>query len=235
VPLIDPGSLVLDVGASLGLYTIPLGLAARRVGARVVAVEPIAENCAVILHNVELNRVQDAVTLQSHALGAAPGEVTLHIESGGAGNATVVTGLDAGEVGRHDRVGNMREAETVQVRPLDDVELSPEDAGRRCSLIKLDVEGFEMDVLDGARAFIARHRPAILGEFNPTWLETRGVPATAPATWAAENGYACREVVLTRVNPASDTKKASLRPLAATGVRGGTDLLLLPDPSEPPA
>jgi len=232
VPFIEPDSLILDIGASLGFYTVPLALAARSIGGRVLAVEPITRNAAIVRHNVDLNGLHDVVTVMTCALGATHCQMTLHIESGGTGNATIVTGLDPAEVGRHDRAGNMGDAETVQVRPLDDLELPSDDRRRRCALVKIDVEGFEMDVLAGAASFIASHRPTIIGEFNPTWLASRGIAATAPGQWAAENRYSCWEIVHTRVNPALDTKMASLRPIARTDGRAGTDVVLLPDPAE---
>lgn len=228
LPLIEPGSWVLDVGASLGFYTIPLGLAARAAGARLVAVEPVRQNCVVIRHNVELNGLQDTVTVISSALGAAASEMTVHIESGGAGNAAIVTGLAPEEVQRHDRAGNTWDADTVQVQRLDDLRLPPEVSGRRCSLIKIDVEGFEMDMLEGASDFIAAHRPTIFGEFNPLWLETRGFAKSAPGIWAASNQYVCLELAHHRQRSISDERMSTLKPLLPSGSRSGTDLLLLP-------
>lgn len=228
LPLIEPGSWVLDIGASLGFYTIPLGLAARAAGARLVAVEPVRQNCAVIRHNVQWNGLQDTVTVISSALGAAASEMTVHIESGGAGNAAIVTDLAPEEVERHDRAGNTWDADTVQVQRLDDLELPPEVRERRCSLIKIDIEGFEMDMLEGASDFIAAHRPTIFGEFSPLWLETRGFSKSAPEIWAASNRYVCLELAHHSARRISDNRVSTLKPLARSGSRSDTDLLLLP-------
>lgn len=189
LPLIVPSSLVFDIGAPLGFYTVPLGLAARPVGARVVAVEPVAQNCAVIGNNFELNGLQDTVTVVLSALGAASSEMTIHIDVGGAGNATIITGVAPEKVGRRDRAGNTWDAENIWVQRLDNLPFSPEISDRRCSVIKIDVEGFEMDILEGARDFIATHRSTILGEFSPEWLERRGPGSLAPGRWAASNRY----------------------------------------------
>lgn len=228
LPLIEPGSWVLDIGASLGFYTIPLGLAARAAEARLVAVEPVRQNCVVIRHNVELNGLQDTVTVISSALGAAASEMTVHIESGGAGNAAIVTDLAPEEVEHHDRAGNTWDADTVQVRRLDDLQLPPEVSGRRCSLIKIDVEGFEMDMLEGASDFIATHRPTIFGEFSPLWLETRGFAKSAPEIWATNNRYVSLELAHRSVLCISDKRISTVKPLPLSGFRSGTDLLLLP-------
>lgn len=231
-PLIEPHSWVLDVGASLGFYTIPLALAAKKVDARIVAIEPVHNNCDVIRQNVRLNGLDHVVFIQQCALGDTASEVTLHVETGGTGNATIVTGLDSVEVEWHDRAGNTRSSQSVQVYRLDDLQMPSEVSGRRCSLIKIDVEGFEMNVLAGAASFISSHRPAIFGEFSPSWLKTRGSTAFGPAEWAAKNGYSCRELVHARASLSSDEQTISLRPLVHSGTRTGTDLMLLPVPDQ---
>lgn len=228
IPHIRPDSLVLDIGASLGFYTIPLALAASEVGARVLAIEPVGRNCEVIRRNVALNGLDHVVSVIETAVGRVPAEVTLHVESGGAGNATIVTGLDPAEVKRHDDAGKTGALETVQVRRLDDLELTSEDRGRPCSLMKLDAEGFEIDILSGGASFVSQHHPVIVAEFNPAWLATRGIAASAPAEWARANGYTCFELAYARLNRALDLQRASLRPLVAMHDRSGSDLVLLP-------
>jgi FkbM family methyltransferase len=232
VPHVEPGSLVFDVGASFGFYTIPLGLAAQRVGARVVAVEPVGRNCDVLRRNVALNGLDGVVSVLPWALGAVPAQVTLHVETGGAGNAAIVTGLDPAEVARHDRAGNTGGTETVEVRRLDDLELPVDLRHRRCSLVKIDAEGFEMDILAGATSFLAAHRPALFAEFSPAWLQSRGLAASAPVGWAAAHGYTCHELVHTRARRTSDVLVSTLAPLAPTAPRRGTDLMLLPGPAD---
>src|SRR5262245_1478910 len=50
-----PGGAALDVGANIGFYTIPMAAFARSIGARVVAIEPVAVNTQWLLHNLALN------------------------------------------------------------------------------------------------------------------------------------------------------------------------------------
>lgn len=233
IPFIQPGSLVLDVGASLGFYTIPLAFAARAAGARVVAIEPVSRNCAIIRRNIVLNRLQEVVTVIQCGLGAAHGTAMVHIERGGTGNAAIVSGLDSQEVERHDRAGNTGDVELIQVKPLDDLDLPPNDLDRPCSLMKLDTEGFEMDILAGAKSFVAKHRPIMLGEFSPLWLETRGFPASAPADWAVANRYVCQEVVRARANVISEALEVSLQKWTHSRGRTGSDLMLVPEGGNP--
>ena len=228
VPYIKPESFVLDVGASLGFYTVPLALAAKRVKARIIAIEPVEGNCEILRRNVELNQLEDVVSVLRCALGTNNAQLTVHVEAGGAGNATIVSGLERSAVDRHDRAGNTWATETVGVVPLDELELPADIDDLPCSLIKADVEGFEMSILAGGGSFIRKYRPAIFAEFNPAWLETRGFPASAPATWAASNGYTCQELTCSRPNPASDRLTVSFTSLSASGFRSGSDLMLFP-------
>lgn len=43
----------------------------------------------------------------------------------------------------------------------------------RCSLVKLEVEGYGMHVLSGAEELVNTHRPTIFGEYSPSWLGER--------------------------------------------------------------
>jgi FkbM family methyltransferase len=222
------GDLIVDVGACLGFYTVPLAMAAQAGRGHVLAVEPVAANRAILEANLALNQVTDVVSIVPCGLGRVTTEVTVHIESLGSGNATIVSGLDPSEIARHDRDGWTGATETVRLHRLDDLDLSPGVRARRCCLMKIDVEGFEEDVLAGASAFVAAHRPAILAEFNPDWLETRGSAQSLPVEWAEANDYDCWELVHLRRRPWSESKKISLRPLVPGTARTGSDLLFLP-------
>jgi FkbM family methyltransferase len=225
---VEPGSFVLDVGASLGFYTIPLATVARTLAARLLAVEPVAANCVTLRHNLDINGLDDVVSIAPVALGRQSGKVFLHVETGGTGNAAIVSGLDATEVARHDKAGGTGGTETARVCPLDELVLPSDYGALRCSLIKIDAEGFEMDILAGSSSFIAAHRPVIFAEFSPEWLSTRGVSAAAPREWADENDYDCLELVYYRPNAMLERQKVSVQPLTADDVRIGTSLVLDP-------
>lgn len=230
---VQSGSFVIDVGASLGFYTVPLAKVARTSGSRLVAVEPVVANCATLRRNLDLNDLVETVSIAPVALGRESGEVLLHVETGGTGNASIVSGLESTEVARHDKVGGTGGTETAQVCPLDDLDLPSDYAALPCSLVKIDAEGYEMDILAGSSLFIADHRPVIFAEFSPEWLLTRGVPMSAPQQWADANGYDCMELVYRRLNILSSRRLVSTRWLAADDHRIGTSLLLIPRSVDP--
>lgn len=232
VPFIEPESIVLDVGASLGFYAVPLGIAARKVGAQVLAIEPVRRNCEVLRLNIQQNDLGGVVTILECALGRARSTVTLHVETGGTGNAAVVTGLDPSEVAMHDEAGNSRSAETARMVPLDDLPIPESFRGRRCSLIKMDTEGYEFDILFGAKAFVDVHQPVILAEFSPAWLESRGFSRSAPYDWARSNGYSCLELTSVRRNAFLDRRRITQVPVTGHR-RTDCDILMTPGSSQP--
>ena len=209
-PLVKPETLVLDAGASLGLWTVQLGRLARALGAEVWAFEPIPANVGWLRRNVELNHLSSTVQVHQTALGAQPGLLTMHLEHG-AGNAFVVTD--------RSQDGNAQ----VPVVRLDDIP-------RPCpvSFLKVDVEGFELEVLRGARQLLAEDRPAIFGEFSEYWLERRGENLRALLREMHEMDYEVHAVELTRSRPWLERDRAVSAPLDLDAPVLREDLLFLP-------
>jgi FkbM family methyltransferase len=225
-PLIEPESSVLDIGASLGFYTIPLALAARKRGARVVAFEPVGGNCSILRGNLELNQLTDVVTVVQTALGSHSGQVTLHIEDGGSGNAAVVSGLSDEEISLHDQTGRLTAAEETRLATLDSLALFHDELVN-CSLMKMDVEGFELDVLKGAKSFLESSRPIIVAEFSQEWLRSRHLGAQGSLSWSKEFNYQCFELARRRNNFLTDSSKVAIVPVEDER-RGRGDLILFP-------
>ena len=124
-----PEDLFIDVGANLGSYTI---LAASVAGARVYAFEPIPSTYERLLDNVRLNRLEQRATCFNQGIGAGPGTIAFTGDSGATNHA-----LASGE--QNDSVVD------VEVTSLD-IALRDELP----ALIKIDVEGYETPVLEGA-------------------------------------------------------------------------------------
>lgn len=130
--LLQPGDLFLDIGANIGSYTI---LASKVCGARAVAFEPDPETAKALRRNIAVNHLDGLATVREIALGGHTGDVAFTI------------GLDTmNRVARSDD----KTVRMVPVRCLDDI---PEAAAP--TLIKLDVEGFEEQVLAGASRVLA--------------------------------------------------------------------------------
>jgi FkbM family methyltransferase len=138
---IKPGHVVFDVGANVGFYTL---LAASRCASNghVVAFEPLPSNVAFLQRHLKLNRVCNTTVVEAAVADFAG---------------------TAGFVEIHDRASEGRLApgglRTVRVMSLDSAwregTLPPPD------VLKIDVEGGELDVLKGAVELLRTRRPQI--------------------------------------------------------------------------
>jgi FkbM family methyltransferase len=141
--MISPGDVVFDCGSHQGMTTV---LFSKWVGesGKVVAFEALPENYEVLKRNLELNGATNVEAVHA-AVGSEKGTATLDVRP----NANVSTG-DFGM--------------TVPMICLD------EYADRRPNLLKIDVEGYEAELLKGARKIMAT-RPKVILE-----LHTKSLP-----------------------------------------------------------
>jgi len=207
---IEPETVVLDIGASLGLWTLPLSRAARAGGGRVLCFEPNPENVRWLEANIERNELSTVAQIHRVAVGSRTGTARLGYREHGGGNAAL---LDAAAADAID----------VRVVRIDDL-----DFPQRVSFVKMDVEGFELEVLRGARALIERDRPTIFGEFNAAWLRMRGEDLGAELRWIATLGYDVYVVEEHRSARWRPKDVATLRRLQAPFEPARENLLLLP-------
>ena len=146
--LVRPGDVVLDIGANIGLVTFILSSIVGHAGL-VHAFEPNQEMCLLIEQAIARNNVKNVI-LHRVALGAQDGTLTLYVPSGNAGAASLIT----------TRQVPGSKMMTVPVHTLSSIMADqPIDHIR---LVKLDVEGFEPEVLSGAAELFARQPPDII-------------------------------------------------------------------------
>jgi len=147
---VAPDAVVMDVGANIGLTA---SVFARHTEGAVYAVEPSPLIFPHLEATVAANGAAQVRPLNV-ALGSAPGRMRFYADRTAAAASHLVT--DATLARRSDI--------EVPVTTLDAlVTLHGID---RLDLVKLDVEGFELDVLDGARQTLERLAPAVFLEFN---------------------------------------------------------------------
>jgi FkbM family methyltransferase len=142
--------VVFDLGAFEGLTTLFFARRARRV----VSYEPNPRNAARLLHNLKLNGVHN-VTVRQSAVGATSGTA----EIAWCGTRPGFSKIDDTPSG-----DQAVEQKTVPVTTLD---LDWRQEGLPLpDLIKIDVEGYERAVLEGAREIIERHHPVLYIEMH---------------------------------------------------------------------
>jgi len=215
VPVLEatlaPGGTMFDVGANIGVYA---GWAAWLVGptGRVHAFEPVPATRARLERFVASNGLH-RVTIVAAAVGAAPGSVTLHVVPHASGLASAVGPA------------------TPEATPLDvpltslDAYLATQPDATRPSLVKIDVEGFEFEVLRGAKDLLGRREaPVVLFESQAAHLARAGAPWPEVVRWLAGVGYATFGLLpagLVRLGPDTPQPR-SLNTLALDPARHAT-------------
>lgn len=147
--LVRPGSIAVDVGGNAGVYTYGLARLAR-----VEVFEPLPV-CLRALRAFAARHKN--VRVHEVALSRAPGKACLRVP--------YVNGRLEAQRATLGEMSEPHECCWIAVRTLDSYEL------RDVSLIKIDVEGHEGAVLEGASATIARERPALLVEIEQRHLD----------------------------------------------------------------
>jgi FkbM family methyltransferase len=152
------GGLVVDVGANIGVFAAVCARAAAGHG-RVLALEPHPGTCARLVRTCEM-------------LGLSNVDVTQAAAGSRTGHARLVDAPSGHDVHRHlqDSRPDAR-GDDVDVVRLDDVCGTAID---QVVVVKVDVEGHELDVLDGAPRLLASGRAAWIVEFSADALAAAG-------------------------------------------------------------
>lgn len=160
--IIHQGDMVLDIGANRGHFML---LAASLVGqtGMVHAFEPNPKEAKRLDELISINGL-DNCRIHQLALGVEPSTMNLRILDEKSGLATLADLGDSSE----QRVTEMLE---VRVERGDDL-LAGELA--EPLLVKIDVEGFEVNVLRGLEASLGQVKPLVILEVEPDWLERAG-------------------------------------------------------------
>jgi FkbM family methyltransferase len=166
-----PGGIAVDAGAFIGRHTLAYARAAGPKG-RVLALEPLPANYRLLARNVDLNGYTNVVCVP-YALGRKHGQVLLNYDE---------------ETSTASTVHRLPRSLSVPQVPLDD--LLDQLSIASIDLLKLDVEGAELEVLEGSRRTLAAspnlrviveiHSPHATGKECPVerWLSSHGYRTT---------------------------------------------------------
>jgi FkbM family methyltransferase len=148
--------LAVDCGAHIGNHTVWL---AGVCGLHVLAIEPVPANFSIITRNVLLNDLGGRITMVNRALSNVPGEMR-------------IVAYDKANTGATHL--EKRAAGSIKAVTLDSLDI----AG--ATLLKIDVEGMELEVLAGGEGLINRSHPVV-------YLETDALDAVE--AWMSDHGY----------------------------------------------
>jgi FkbM family methyltransferase len=166
-----PESLVVDVGANIGYFT----LWAAAMGHRVVSLEPIDFNLRYLLTSVNKNEFADKVTIYQNAVSNAGGKLV----------PDVADKLNKGNIGlKEGSARGMYGMDYVDALKLDDI------VDEEVLLLRIDAGGYEFKALDGARKLICNNIVRnIVFEFQKSRLKDSDCSGLGVACWLHSLGY----------------------------------------------
>jgi FkbM family methyltransferase len=155
---------VLDIGANIGAHTVHFAKTVGPTG-RVIAFEPQRLIYQMLCGNIALNGIRNTITYNA-ALGREAGTI-------------LVPQLDPMKEQNFGglSLGAWAQGESVPLLTLDSLQLNP------CNFVKLDVEGMERQVLEGAVDTLSRHQPVLYVEND------RSEKSAALIQWLMDFGY----------------------------------------------
>jgi FkbM family methyltransferase len=159
---VSAGDVVYDLGANVGFYTLLASVLAGDAG-HVYSFEPLAANAAILQRHLEMNRIRNCTVLQM-AVTASDG--VAHFDPSTSGDLAHLSETST---------------ETVKTVALDSLFVAGQIRAPR--VMKIDIEGAELEALKGSVALIELHRPVIL-------LATHGAEIHAGcAKFLRDRGY----------------------------------------------
>ncbi len=156
---LPPDGHVIDVGAHVGMLTVPMARAVAPLG-RVDALEPVPRNAEALRRTIVANSLEATARVYEAAADAGTGVAKFAL--GANGQLGTLIGADS------------LPKDTIEVATvcLDDIK----PPGSRIDVVKIDAEGAELRVLSGMRRIIADNPGlVVVAEFGPSHLRVQGV------------------------------------------------------------
>ncbi|MDR7485153.1 MAG: FkbM family methyltransferase [Armatimonadota bacterium] len=186
--LLKPGDIFIDAGAFHGWYTL---LASRGVGTQgqVLAFEPNPDSFGVLKRNIDLNGCRN---VRAFNVALSNAEERRWLYKGPNDGSQSSLAPVAGGIGRQE----------VRTRRLDDV--MDELCLRRIDVMKIDVQGAEATVLEGATGVLQSSSPVIIFELAPGLARDMGLSERGVWDLLAVRGYRFYRLAKRRLQPLTD-------------------------------
>lgn len=179
--LLKPGMVFVDVGANKGEFTV---FAAKyTAGGMVFAFEPVDALCEELAANVKANGFQHVQIIRK-GLGKTRKQSIVY-----KAKETKETELNMGLFTLYPRTGVDHPGSMIEILSLDD--FVTEQQIKRIDVIKIDIEGGELDMLEGASETIGRWKPVIFIEINSLTSHAAGYDPGHILRFLETRGYRC--------------------------------------------
>lgn len=148
----DPGMVVFDIGANVGTHGLITAKAVKETGT-VVCFEPHVKTFESLTANIDRNSLENIIS-ENLALGQSSGTTELHIEH------------DEPGVGSHSLIRRTENLETTEKTKVMRGDEYVKQYDLKPDLVKIDVEGGELDVLKGMRKTLENTQPQLVVEIH---------------------------------------------------------------------
>ncbi len=185
--LVAPSATILDVGANVGAHTLHLAQCAGPQG-QVLAFEPTEFAYRKLNRNLALNPALASRVSTYHCFLAKQDDALVPTSIYSSWPLTPPKGEShTGDDFHAKHLGQAMPTHTAQSRSLDSI--LAERGSPRIQLVKLDVDGFECDILRGAQTLLAESRPIFVMELAPYVLDERGASLAELVDLFRVHGY----------------------------------------------
>ena len=171
---IRPGDVVIDVGANIGYYTLIFAKLVGNMG-KVIAFEPEPKNFEILKKNISINKLTNVI-LEQKIVSNTNKKTKLFL-------------ANSGIVGHHTNpTKNSTNFIEVDSITLDDY-LVKNNMSKKINFLKIDVEGAEIKVLEGAKTILRNDKIKIFTEFNRLAIEKLGMKPKTFLSLLTENNF----------------------------------------------
>jgi FkbM family methyltransferase len=184
---VPPGATVIDVGANIGFFARKFGQWAGRDG-KVIAIEPEINNVKLLKQGLKRVGLESVVEVVHAAATETDGEISLIVDPYHHANH---------RIGQSDVKVAARAVDSLTAKLKVPV-----------TLIKIDVQGAEAQVLAGAKETLQRYKPAIFIEIDANGLRSFGSTAEGLIQGLAELGYRAHALDKSGISAALTTQQA---------------------------
>jgi FkbM family methyltransferase len=171
--------VVFDIGANAGFYSLHW-LSRLAQGGQVHAFEPVPSTYARLARNVELNSAADRIHINNFGMGDEPKKISIFLPEFSGSGAASIKNLHPEEKSIEVEVSIDTLDRYFAAAKLD-----------RLDLVKVDVEGAELMVLQGGRQTLSRHQPLLFLELLRKWSKPFGYHPNDVIALLSEFGYDC--------------------------------------------